>query len=100
MKLLAWIAVLSAGMCAAPGWSVHLHGAGPLRIGMSIAEVRRVLGDPHAKPVADTDAEDCTYIQTTKLPNHVGLMFEKGLVARVDVFKRGLRTASGAGVGD
>jgi len=42
----------------------------------------------------------CAYLETNTLPEGVGFMFAGGRVVRIDVFKAGIKTASGAGVGD
>jgi hypothetical protein len=85
-------------------WTVYLRGAGPLRIGMSIGDVRRALQDPAAAlHVSDPDdprgENGCTYLQSGSLPKEVGVLLEGKRVVRIDVHGR-FRTASGAGVGD
>jgi hypothetical protein len=42
----------------------------------------------------------CAYLESKALPEHLGFMFAKGRVVRIDVSSVGIRTASGAGVGD
>ena len=88
---------------AATDWTVHLRGAGPVRVGMSVADVRRVLGDSHAR-LDGNDPEvplaECAYLRSHAIPNGLGLMFAEGRVVRIDVYEAGIRTASGVGVGD
>ena len=94
-------AVLSTASAA--DWTVYLRRVGPLRIGMTLEDVRRVLGDPKAGlawsgPTPD-DAE-CAYVQSGRLPDGLSLMFQNGRFVRFDVAKPGINTASGVGVGD
>jgi hypothetical protein len=85
-------------------WTVYLHKAGPLRIGMSIADVRRLLGDEKAFLAygdgPEPDNCECAYLESGKKPEDVGLMFQNGRLVRIDVDARGISTASGAQVGD
>ena len=84
------------------GWTVYLRRAGPVQVGMSLRQVRGVLDDHSAflegnAPVVSLD--DCAYITSAKLPSQLGLMVERGRVVRIDVWKRGIATASGIQVG-
>jgi len=87
-------------------WTIFLRRAGPVRFGMSLAEVRQILGDQKASLyVSDPDNpradEGCTYLESTSLPEHLGFMFDNRRVVRVDVSSRSVaQTASGARVGD
>lgn len=91
------------------GWTMGLRRAGPLEIGMSISDVRRILNDPDAHLVQalknihlprDPDTASCAYLVSAHAPDGIGLMFQHGFLTRVDVWNPGLRTASGAEVGD
>jgi hypothetical protein len=98
------------GQFAASDWTVYLRRAGPLTIGMPLDDVRRVLDDPGAFLVQalkqgrdlprEADSSPCAYLVTKKAPDQIGLMFQNGRLARVDVWKPGIRTAGGAQVGD
>lgn len=91
-------------------WTVYLRRVGPLEIGASIDQVRRVLGDPDAFLVQalrqgrelprEPDESPCAYMMTRQTPDQIGLMFSRGRLVRVDVYEPGIRTASGAQVGD
>src|SRR5262245_37369145 len=91
-------------------WTVYLHRVGPLTIGATISETRRILGDPDARLVQalhqdrtlplEPDDSPCAYLVSLKLPEQLGLMFQRERLARVDVSKSGIKTASGAQVGD
>ena len=77
-------------------WIVTPHGIGAIRIGMTVDELRRAIGDfPVANPTAD-----CSYIRPTSAPLGVSVMLARGQVARVDVDSAGVRTDSGVAVGD
>src|ERR1039457_810139 len=104
----SWIAIIvfcaffrTANVPAAEiDWTVYLSKAGPLNIGMSIAEVRRMLHDEKAilisweDPVSDDC--DCSYLESAKKPRELCLMFQNGYLVRFDVHEPGIRTAGGA----
>ena len=108
-----WLAGILAvgGQSPAGEWTVSLRGVGPLTIGASLGEVRRIVGDPSAilrmslhssRPPLPREPDDspCAYLATTKVPNQIGLMFQRGHLARIDIEKSGIRTTGGAEVGD
>ena len=78
-------------------WTVTPAGIGPLRVGMSVAEARAVLGGEFA--VADS-AVGCAHIVLTGLPGRVLAMVVDGRVARVEVKDGAVATATGARIGD
>jgi hypothetical protein len=108
----AWIAIIAVyvfiGTANIPAaeidWTIQLRNAGPLNIGMSIAEVRRILQDEAAlllsweDPVSDNC--ECAYLESAKKPKNLGLMFQNGYLVRFDVHEPGIQTAGGAAVGD
>lgn len=70
---------------------------------MSLAEVRKVLGDQKAKLYGNEPVvplEECAYLESRALKKGLGLMFARGLVVRIDIEGPDFRTASGAGIGD
>jgi hypothetical protein len=91
-------------------WTVFLRRVGPLAIGTSLGEARRIVGDPRASLVQalqqnqvlprEPDDSPCAYLATEKLPDQIRLMFQRGRLARIDVWKPGIRTAGGVQVGD
>lgn len=99
---------LVALLLAPPGnteqfpWRVDFRGIGPIRLGMTLAEVRQVLHEPNARLTEDAavPAAECAYLISSKLPEAVGVMFLNERVARVDVSERGVLTVRGAAVGD
>jgi hypothetical protein len=111
--IVIWLAgILAVGGQSLVGeWTVFLRGVGPLTIGVSLGEVRRIVGDPtailllslhDARPPLPREPDDspCAYLATTKVPNQIGLMFQRGRLARIDVWNPGIRTIGGAQVGD
>ncbi len=97
------VAAVASGQDQSGDWTVYLRRAGPIRIGMSLAEVRRVLNAPRASLEGnepDVPLDDCAYLVSKYLPDGLGFMFAKGRVVRIDVDRAGIRTVSGAGVGD
>jgi hypothetical protein len=102
MTRLRVIALLCSSMSAAPEWTITLRGAGAVRVGMTLAQVRRALNDPraHLVGVPGDSLEACSYLESSAVPEALGIMYLAGHVARVAVHQPGFRTASGAGVGD
>jgi hypothetical protein len=100
----------AAGSLQESAWVVYLRSAGPVQIGMSVAEVRSRIGDSDAYLVQaprqrrelphEPDDSPCAYMVSARIPEQIGLMFERGNLVRIDVYDQGIRTASGAQVGD
>jgi hypothetical protein len=91
------IAALIALALATPATPpVTLHGIGGLRIGLTVAELRRMGASEEENPLGDEG--DCNY---WRLPGHDGLAFMVvgGRVVRIDIDNPAYRTASGAQVG-
>lgn len=78
-------------------WVVRPSGAGPLRISMSLAELRPYLSAP-----ADTAAISggCGYVSVAVAPDSLVFMVEERRLVRVDVVGGPTATAEGARVGD
>lgn|SRR5262249_61968230 len=77
--------------------------AGPLRLGMSLSAVRRVVGDAEAKLAGnepDVPLGGCAYVESKHIPPGIGLMFAKGHLVRIDIFEGPTKTSVGAGIGD
>lgn len=97
----AGIAIFVASIVAATDWTVSLQGAGSIRFGMTLPEVRQVLGDRAAYLEGTPgDLEACSYLASKAVPKHLTFLFAGGRVVRVDVTAMGIHTARGAGVGD
>ncbi len=109
MRLIVTVSLGAFLVVAAPAprrdteWTVYLRRAGPIRIGMSVVDVRRVLNDPDAHLAwgdSEPDNSECAYLQSTHKPKQLEFMFQKGKLVRIDVEERGVQTSSGAEVGD
>jgi len=87
-------------------WIVYLRHTGPLQIGMSISEVRKVIGDPSAHLVWLDQSDpkginECSYLETRALPVGLNVMFNRQRVVRIEITeKNATKTASGIGIGD
>jgi hypothetical protein len=81
---------------SAARWTVTVSGIGPIRVGMTLEDLRRIAGNfPSPKPTAE-----CTYVHPASTPGGVSIMLARGKVARIDVDSAGVRTDAGVGVGD
>lgn len=85
---------------AADAQTLRPDGWGPLRIGMTRAEVEAALG-PDANPdaVGGPDPEACDEFRPARAPAGVLVMVENGVLTRVSATEPGLTTAEGFGVG-
>jgi len=100
VALLVAIPVLSL---QAADWTISLSGAGPVRLGMSVNAVRRVLGDASAQLAGndpDVPLSECAYLDSKRIPQGLGLLFAKSRLVRIDVFEGPTKTFNGAGIGD
>jgi len=79
-------------------WVLRTDGIGPVRVGMTLAELNRVLQEGFRMPT-DKDERGCFYVSSTR---HMGVHFmvEDGRVSRIDVASRGFPTDKGIQVGD
>ena len=107
LSVLRAVLFLTMGVGAAVSgeidWTIHLRSAGPVKIGMSLSEIRVALGDPHARLDGndpDPAISPCAFLRSKAVPKNIGFMFAKGKVVRIDVNGPGILAASGAEVGD
>jgi hypothetical protein len=70
-------------------------GLGPVRIGMTETQIRKILGGKVKTEKAM--GTDCYYMNPNA--SGLGLMMLSSRVARIDVFKGAWRSVSGAGIG-
>jgi hypothetical protein len=79
------------------GWALTATGAGPVRIGMSVAELRSMLGAPE-----DTTglAAECDYVEIAGAPEGIAFMTVGGELVRIDVNEGLTPTVEGARIGD
>jgi hypothetical protein len=81
---------------ASSAWTVTPSGIGPIRVGMSAADLQRVAGDI---TLPANDAE-CAYVRPPAAPAGVVVMLARGQVARVDIDSAGVQSDAGVAVGD
>jgi hypothetical protein len=74
---------------------VSFRGIGQVRIGVSFDQLQRDVGHPIAVSEDYEDAS-CYYVHV----NGYDVMIADGLVSRIDVWERGIKTDRGAQVGD
>ena len=87
---------LAAAAPAAARDPITLHGIGPLRIGLPLAELRsRFAATPEYEPDPEND---CSYWQSPDFPG-LAMMVVDGRLVRIDVDEPEYRTRSGARVG-
>lgn len=78
-------------------WTVAPSGIGPIRVGMTIDDLRRVGGDVTLPSGAGAE---CAYVRPSSVPRGVSVMLAKGSVARVDIDSTGVQSDAGISVGD
>ncbi|UGQ46397.1 hypothetical protein [Massilia endophytica] len=82
-----------------PRWLLNADGLGPVRIGMHVAEVNRVLpATITPSPVGARVTPDCDYQNIPSYPG-LSLVFIDDKVARIDVTAPGIRSINGTEVG-
>jgi hypothetical protein len=79
-------------------WTVTASSFGPIRFGMNLEEVSRVLGET-VEAGEDVITEGCSYTIPNALPAGTALMVMNDHIARVDVDSAGVLTSAGVGVG-
>ena len=95
-SLLLFCLVPTYSFCA-DTWIVRYDGIGPVRIGMTLAQLQAAL---HQKLTEQESRNDMCYYVTAPGHDHLSFMIEDGKVVRVDVDAPGILTASGIQVGD
>jgi hypothetical protein len=80
-------------------WKLSPDGFGPIKVGMSFAQVRKVAPRLKITPAGLRASSGCDQLA---LPGHPGvaLMFVDDELTRVDLFRSGPRTTRGVGPGD
>lgn len=102
MRLVATIILafaLPQAVVAGEDFTVTYDGIGPVRIGMTKAEVSRIAGEPIERSPGAGDAE-CEYFYA---PHHlpgVKFMFSREQLARIDVVDGATPTQAGVRIGD
>lgn len=94
---LAWPITTCAAPSEAP-WTLHLDGIGPVRVGMTIADVERLLGG-----VARVDriepGDECGYAYVAGVPDGISFMVSGDTIVRTHVNAAGFPDEAGLGVG-
>lgn len=95
----ALLAILCSPGAHSAAPRLTLTGLGPIRIGMTSAQLRQV-GVRHTSP-DDTfgGIAECAQVAVIGRPG-VTLMFERSRVVRIEIDRPGIRSLSGAQVGD
>src|ERR1700681_3888740 len=84
------------GLTQASGFS--FGGTGPVRIGMTVAQVERIVGSRLAS--FPGNGEECQETWREDGKGVSGFLATDGIVQRVDIVDAGILTVSGVGVGD
>jgi len=93
------LALSCVGACSSKkAWVVREDGVGPVKIGMSLPELNKVLHENFSVP-DDKEEQGCFYVNPGKHPEFA-LMILDGHLARIDVSTPGVFTSKGAQVGD
>jgi hypothetical protein len=79
-------------------WTLTATGLGPLQVGMTVTEARAAAGDDVSAPDSSATAA-CTYVKFPSTPRGTAVMFEGGILARIEVREAGVTTAEGLEVG-
>lgn len=96
--LLACAITLAAASEPDPSWRLTPEGLGPVRIGMTRAQVTTLVGAPLE---GEEFTEGCIEMQATRGWTHVWFMFEEGRLTRLSVGgETPIRTPRGIGPGD
>jgi hypothetical protein len=94
---LLFVVLLVAASQAADTWVIREDGVGPVKIGMTLAQLSAALHQDLADD--EKDEHGCFYIDA-HAHDHVGFMIIDGHVMRVDVGAPGVKTVEGIQVGD
>lgn len=78
----------------APAWAVTLHGAGPIRFGMTIAQASGAIGT-----TVGASPQGCDYASMPGVPAGMRFMVVDGRIVRADIDSAGLPSDRGAAVG-
>jgi hypothetical protein len=97
---LALAAAAAAQVGAAPAdWRLGPDGYGPLKVGMSFAQARKIAPRLTSTPANLLATAGCDQLPLPGRPG-VALMFVDGVLARIDLFRPGVRTTRGVQPGD
>jgi hypothetical protein len=97
LRLLPLLGYFAVHALAADTRIVRDNGVGPVKIGMTLAQLSSVLHEKLSKDESGT--EGCFYAKS-RGHDHIAFMIIDGRVARIDVDAPGVVTLSGLQVGD
>ncbi len=83
---------------AAPPWTLALDGIGPVRVGMTIADVERLVGGTARIERIEPD-DECGYAYVPGVPEGISFMLSRDTVVRANVQEPGILDDVGLGVG-
>lgn len=105
MRLLPLIIILLSG-CAiddndvTDGIDADFGRIGPVRLGMSQAQIQQAIGgDVVAGAAATPEEQSCYYLRAEGEFAGIGFMMDTDRLVRYDVLRSGIRTATGIGIG-
>jgi len=96
-RLVPLALLLVAASYASDDWVIREDGVGPVKIGMTLAQLSAALTQELAAD--ERDEQGCFYINAHRHDN-VSFMIIDGYVARVEVGAPGVKTSTGIQVGD
>jgi hypothetical protein len=89
--------LLVATSFASEAWVVREDGVGPVKVGMTLAQLSAILYQKLSED--ESGSENCFYVHA-RGHAHVSFMIEEGKLARIDVDAPGVATSTGIQVGD
>lgn len=96
--LIIALTFLNGFVYAEEQWRLQTDGFGPIRVGMTANEVKRSVR--FVFDLDDAANESCYYLHSKKYLPGVGIMLERGRVARIDINERRYASVRGVRVGD
>jgi len=100
-RLHAFLLLLFVVAAAYPAdsWRIRPDGVGPVRVGMTLSQIRKMLHGELKEDDPESESEDCFYVQSKQHPG-VEFMILDGKLARADVNQAHVFTPEGIQVGD
>jgi len=79
-------------------WTLRFDGIGPVRVGMSVAQVEQLVGGP-ARIERIEPGDECGYANFAGIPGGISFMLSQDTVVRANVDTTGILDEAGLGVG-
>src|ERR1700687_5232864 len=80
-------------------WRLSLHGIGPVRVGMTVAQARRALKRTLRSSSRQASTGSCSYLEPDGGPEGIYFMVVAGRIARIDILNPRVETRAGARIG-